>query len=423
MKQVAGILSFFCFIAIQILDPCLLQAGTIVVSGPADHAIYKAISRARSGDTVLIYQGIYHEGNLVINRKLFIRGSGNPVLDGSGQSGIFNITADSVVIDGLTLQNTGFSYIHDRAGILVDQADHCKILNNNLDFTCFGIYLKTAKHCQVVGNRITGKPLNEVNSGNGIHLYDCNDIELRHNIISGHRDGIYLEFVGNSRITGNLSRVNLRYGLHFMFSNHDDYIGNTFEHNGTGVAVMFSKFIIMRENRFLDNWGSAAYGLLFKEILDGELTGNVFRRNSVGLLADGMVRMKIRYNEFSENGWAINILGNSTNNMISNNNFLSNTFDVTTNSNQANNVFLHNYWDQYTGYDLDRNGLGDVPYKPVKLFSYLIDKVSASIILLRSFFADVINFAEKVSPVITPVNLMDREPSIKKNIYAGNQGA
>jgi nitrous oxidase accessory protein len=140
------------------------------------------------------------------------------------------------------------------------------------------------------------------------------------------------------------------------------------------------------------------------------------------LLADGMVRMKIDYNEFSENGWAINIYGNSTNNEITHNNFFSNTFDIATNSNHSNNLYSHNFWDEYTGYDLDHNGSGDVPYRLVKLFSYVMGRVSASIILLRSFFADVINFAERVSPVITPVDLMDKEPSMKRNIYAGNQG-
>jgi nitrous oxidase accessory protein len=143
----------------------------------------------------------------------------------------------------------------------------------------------------------------------------------------------------------------------------------------------------------------------------------------VGILADGALRIKIRYNDFSENGWAMNIFGNSINNEISNNNFFGNTFDITTNSGRNNNLFLHNYWDQYTGYDLDRDGFGDVPHRPVKLFSYVLGKVSASIILLRSFFAEVIDFAEKVSPMITPVDLTDQSPGIQKNNYAGNQGS
>ncbi len=59
----------------------------------------------------------------------------------------------------------------------------------------------------------------------------------------GIQQGISIQFVENSQIIENVSEGNIRYGLHFMFSNHDDYIGNTFKNNGTGVAVMFSRFI------------------------------------------------------------------------------------------------------------------------------------------------------------------------------------
>jgi nitrous oxidase accessory protein NosD len=47
-----------------------------------------------------------------------------------------------------------------------------------------------------------------------------------------------------------------------MFSHRDAYEDNHFEDNGAGVAVMFSKEIAMRRNRFLANRGASAYGLL-----------------------------------------------------------------------------------------------------------------------------------------------------------------
>jgi nitrous oxidase accessory protein len=72
---------------------------------------------------------------------------------------------------------------------------------------------------------------------------------------------------------------------------------------------------------------------------------------------------------------------------------------------------------------VDKNGWGDVPHRPVKLFSYVVEKVSASIVLLRSFFEEILNFAEKVSPVLTPVNLLDPEPSMNKNVYDYGKGA
>ena len=58
------------------------------------------------------------------------------------------------------------------------------------------------------------------------------DLQIIANTISGHRDGIYFEFVTNSIIWRNISTKNIRYGLHFMFSNDDAYITNVFKNNG-----------------------------------------------------------------------------------------------------------------------------------------------------------------------------------------------
>jgi nitrous oxidase accessory protein len=119
-------------------------------------------------------------------------------------------------------------------------------------------------------------------------------------------------------------------------------------------------------------------------------------------------------NEFISNGWALKILGSCYSDTITGNNFISNTFDVFTNTTLANNSFNGNYWSDYTGYDLDKDNTGDVPYKPVKLFCFVTSKVPASIILLRSPFVDLVNFAEKVMPSLTPRALEDKSPLMKK---------
>ena len=100
-------------------------------------------------------------------------------------------------------------------------------------------------------------------------------------------------------------------------------------------------------------------------------------------------------------------------NIIENNDFLNNTFDVSYKGKINDNTFDRNYWSTYTGYDLDNNGIGDIPYRPVKLFSYVVCENPATIVLLRSLFVDMINFSEKVTPVFTPDNLKDNYPLMK----------
>ena len=227
------------------------------------------------------------------------------------------------------------------------------------------------------------------------------------------RDGIYLEFVDGSEIIENYSHHNVRYGLHFMFSNHDRYTRNTFERNGAGVAVMFSKWIHMEHNRFTDNWGTASYGLLLKEIYDAEVLNNTFLQNTLGVFVDGSSRVNYSGNTFRQNGWAIKVSGGCYTNVFKGNNFLGNSFDVSYNSKMNDNSFNGNFWGSYSGYDLDKDGTGDVPYRPVKLFSYVVNKTPETIVLLRSLFVDIINFSEKVSPAFTPDDLVDLSPSMR----------
>ena len=373
-----------------------------------------AISMASCGDVIIVAPGFYQEGNIIIDKRVTLIGIDYPVFDGSDSSEVFTIIADSVHMSGFQIQNCGISYVKEKAGIRVDQHRSCVIENNKLLNTFFGIYLKNAPGCIIRNNYIEGKARDEFSSGNAIHLWYSNNITIEGNTCLHHRDGIYLEFVENSIITGNHSERNLRYGLHFMFSNHDSYIGNTFRDNGAGVAVMFSHHIVMTDNHFEKNWGSSAYGLLLKDITDGEITGNTFLENTVGIYADGANRIRMEKNEFMSNGWALKILGSCSNDTITNNNFLSNTFDIFTNTSVSHNIYRGNFWSEYTGYDLDKDEIGDVPYKPVKLFSYITSQVPTAIILLRSPFVDLVNFAEKVMPSITPQTLEDASPLMNK---------
>ena len=51
-----------------------------------------------------------------------------------------------------------------------------------------------------------------------------------------------------------------------------------------------------------------------------------------------------------------------------------------------------------------------MPYRPVKLYTYIVNKAPETIVLLRSLFVELINFSEKVSPIFTPDNLLDNKP-------------
>ncbi len=372
------------------------------------------ISAAKPYDTVVVKKGTYKEYNVLVDKPLTLIGENYPVIDGELKGEVITVVSDSVTVDGLFIINVGNSYTEDYAAIRVKRSKHFVIQNLVLEKLFFGIYIEKSSYGKVYHNKIIGDAVEEYNSGNGIQLWYSHYVDIEHNFVEHVRDGIYLEFSDNCIIKNNVSAENLRYGLHFMFSNDDVYQDNTFENNGAGVAVMFSKKIKMVNNTFKENWGTASYGLLLKEINDSEITGNSFKENTIGINIEGSNRITYKNNNFSNNGWAVKVKGACYTNRFIENNFLYNSFDISYNSKVNDNIFDRNYWSNYTGYDLDKDGIGDVPYRPVKLFSYIVNRTPETIILLRSLFIDIIDFSEKVSPVFTPDNLMDNNPQTKR---------
>lgn len=393
-----------------------IQAKEIEVCSSCEvNTVQQAVDLAEDGDIIRIKKGTYKEhGIQIINKSVQIIGEGYPIIDAGMKGTAITVQADDFSIEGLKIINIGTSHTSDFAAILVSRSKNFKIINNRLNNVFFGILIERSSNGTISNNKIKSESQIQAKSGNGIHMWHSEDLTVRNNEILGVRDGIYLEFVNNGIIEDNFCKDNLRYGLHFMFSDHNKYLSNTFENNGAGVAVMYSKFIEMRRNLFKKNWGSASYGLLLKEISDSELIDNIFEDNTIAISADNTNRINYVHNDFIGNGYAIRIRGACYKNIFTENNFLSNSFDVAYTGNINENEFRRNYWSEYTGYDLDHDGTGDVPYRPVKLFSYVVNQTPEAIILLRSMFIGLLDFSEKVSPIFTPAELTDPEPQMRK---------
>ncbi|TDE44829.1 nitrous oxide reductase family maturation protein NosD [Flavobacterium rhamnosiphilum] len=396
---------------ICLLFSSLLHANVIEV-GPNKpiKSIKKAIALAKAGDTVMVHKGLYKEGNIIINKRIVFLGKNVPVLDGQKKYEVLSIKADSVVVSGFKVIKSGYATLEDPCGIKVYNRNYVVIQNNVLDDNFFGIYIQNGSHCIIKNNRLTAYGKEEQSIGNGIHCWKSDSLQIIGNTISGHRDGIYFEFVTNSVIWRNISTRNVRYGLHFMFSNDDAYISNIFKNNGAGVAVMFTKNVKMFNNFFEENWGDAAYGLFLKEISDSYIIGNKFSKNTSGIHMEGTNRIQVEKNVFEANGWGMKILASCSDNIIKNNNFLGNTFDISTNGSLVLNTFNNNYWDKYEGYDLDKNGVGDVPFHPLSLFAVLTERNPSAMLLFRSFMITLLDKSERILPSITPDNFVDNSP-------------
>lgn len=384
-------------------------------AGPV-RSVAAALARVADGGRVVVAAGVYREPTLEVTRPVTLEGEPGAVLDGQGKHQILAVRADSVTIRGLVFRDVGYSEIEDKAAIRITESRGCVVEQNVVERGFFGIYLARVEGCRVAHNRLSSDRGTESASGNGIHLWTSRDVVVADNQVSGYRDGVYFEFVRASLAERNDSHDNIRYGLHFMYADSCRYLRNAFRRNGSGVAVMYAKVVEMTGNRFEDNWGAAAYGLLLKEIGDPVLRGNTFRRNTVALFSDGTTRLVAEGNTFAANGWAVQLQANSQDAVFRRNDFSGNTFDVATNGREPSATFAGNHWDDYRGYDRDRDGTGDVPHRPVRLFSMIVANSEPSMVLLRSFFVDLLDAAERVIPALTPATLADASPAMRRNI-------
>lgn len=390
------------------------SAAVIQCGNQTTHpSIQAAIDQANPTDTVEVQAGIYQQGNIIIHKPIAFLAKGAVVLDGAFTCEILTVKSNFVLIKGFHIRNSSNLSSIDIGGIKVLASKYVTIENNRLEKCCFGIYLSNTKHCRVIGNTISGNVAEETNIGNGIHCWKADSNVLENNESTQQRDGIYFEFVTNTIIKNNYSHHNLRYGLHFMFSHTNAYTYNTFSRNGAGVAVMYSHHVSMHHNQFEYNWGSSSYGLLLKEINDSDISENTFTYNSAAIYMEGSNRVKMYRNNFSNNGWAMRMQSSCVNNVIEQNNFTGNTFDVSTNGETQLSNFNSNYWDKYEGYDLNRDGCGDVPFRPVSLFSIIVEQLPPSLLLIRSFMVYLLDKAEKIIPSLTPEYLIDHKPVIK----------
>jgi nitrous oxidase accessory protein len=377
-------------------------------------SISNALSIAEEGDIIKIKPGLYEEPRLTIEKRISLIVEGEVKKTSNGGADKLLLKKDGIVVEKLTIKGASFSHLRENAAIKIENCSGVIVRNTKLLNNYFGIYLAASANCIIENNFISGLKRDEINSGNGIHLWYCREMKISGNRILNHRDGIYLEFSKQVFIEENSSRANIRYGLHFMFSDSCRYIQNTFTDNGAGVAVMYSANVLMEKNLFEFNRGTAAYGVLLKEIRDSKIISNSFNQNTIGLYLEATNRVEVENNQFSGNGWALKVMANSMDNVFCKNNFIGNSFDISTNSRQNYNRFELNYWDKYKSYDLNKDGIGDIPYRPVNLFSLITAQNPPALILLRSFFIDVLNFAESIFPALTPESLIDTKPKMRK---------
>ena len=375
-------------------------------------AIQSAINLAQTNDTVIVEQGV-HQGNLLLTKSLTILGKGKAVIHGDGVGSIITVLADSCIIRGLTVEHCGKMLVNEDAGILV-KSSYNIIEQNHLRDILFGIYLLQSNANVVANNTIEGrKVIEQGERGSGIHLWNSHRNVLSGNVISWTRDGFYIQNANHTLIKEN-DVHSLRYGLHYMYADSNIFLHNNFHDNVAGAAIMYSRGIVMKHNLFVRNRGFASYGILFQDCHFTKADSNVIADNVVGIFMESSTDNLFRTNIIAQNDAALQMFQNSINNIFTENNFIDNLNLLTIVGKRTESHWSFegkgNYWSNYDGYDVDVNGIGEVPMKIQNVFNYLEGKNPNVRLYLYSPASQALAVSAKAFPIIDLNNELDQYP-------------
>ncbi|MFD1040502.1 nitrous oxide reductase family maturation protein NosD [Virgibacillus byunsanensis] len=327
-------------------------------------SIKQLLEEASKGDVIQLKNHVYEE-DVLINKKVTIKGADETVIKGTGNGDVITLLQDGVTLENLTITNSGSILDYDYAGIKI-HSDENNVIDNKIENSLHGIYLNKSIENNLIGNTITGnQTINQSRRGNGIHLFHSSRNKIKQNMINAARDGIYFSFAEHNQIDRN-HITNNRYGLHYMYSDYNDFFQNQFYENVGGAAIMYSDYITLKENKFYDHHGLQSFGILLQTSNDIELTNNQIHFNQKGIFMDQSNRNVIKKNQITNNRIGLDIWASSVDNTFTNNLISQNNLTYSSNGGQDRNAWsengIGNAWSDHNVVDLDQNGIADNPF-------------------------------------------------------------
>ena len=405
----------------------------------ASDNLHQKLSQAKPGDQLMLSPGRY-TGNLVISQSISLIGQPDVLIDAGGQGHGVLIQAEDVHLQGLIIKNWGDDLSTLDAGIFVERtAANVKIINNYLQGGGFGIWLDGAPSAQVVSNRVQGdQTLRSTDRGNGIHLSNVTDAEIRDNEVWHTRDGIYIESSNHNTLVNNYLH-DLRYGIHYMYSYTNEVSFNLTKNTRTGYALMQSKYLTVTHNRSVNDRN---YGILLNFVTHSVITNNqvegvqgglgstfantgstVLGSEGKAIFIYNSLFNRIVDNLFMASELGIHLTAGSEENILFKNAFIANREQVKYVASRPQEWSYQgqgNYWSDYLGWDMDGDGIGDVQYEPNDSIDKLLWKYPTARILMHSPAVEILRWVQHHFPIFKSEGVSDSSPLMQPP-YAVNK--
>ena len=402
-----------------------VAALVMTATAHAEDDLQHAVTTATPGTVLTVASGVHHV-HLVLDRPLTLNGQPGAILDGDGLSDVVRIRTSGVTLRNLTIRNSGRDLTAMNSGVYVEKGvDGAVIENNRVQDTLFGVYLDGPQHVQVINNVITGiAELRVPDRGDGIHLWNDAHCVIKGNDVSGTRDGIY-DYVSHDDLIADNRIHDVRYGVHQMYTKREVLQGNISWNNVAGMALMSSDHMRVADNHIFNN---SSYGILFNYVTYSDITGNQIHditgdRDGGEQAVDGGEGKalfvynsefnRIHGNLLTDSTIGIHITAGSQDNHVYGNAFVNNRTQVKYVQNVADEWSfdgMGNYWSNYLGWDLNGDGIGDVPFRPNDGVDVLLWKYPSSRVLMSSPSILLLRYVQRAFPVFTPPAVTDSHP-------------
>lgn len=389
-----------------------------VGNGKTYETIKEAINASEKGDIVKVYPGIYKE-KLEINKSITLESveKHKAVIQGNNDKHVVIIKSPNVSINGFFIKGSGQNFLENDAGILINQNNGAQIIDNIFEDVLFGIYIDSSEGHLIKHNDIYGlKDKKFSERGNGIHFFNTKNIVLDGNMITDVRDGMYFDHADTTTVT-NTKITDVRYGLHYMWSNDNNFKNNYFSNNVSGAAIMFSYRINLEQNIFENNRGYRAFGMFFQTAEESIVENNYFFNNSIAIYSDLSRANIIRKNTILQNDIGMEILGSNWDDIIYENSFIDNLQQVSVNEIKVKDQWFDNnrgnYWSDYSGIDIEKDGVGDAEHHSGSAFQFLMYKYPHFRLFVESPSAKMLETVDKMFPVLERAEVVDPFPLLE----------
>ncbi len=377
-------------------------------------ALAAAIEAAQPGDVLRLAPG-RHTGAIVVDKPLQLDGAGGAHIVGVGTGSVITISASDVRVSGLQVSGSGSSHETLDAGIkLTKSARRVVVTDNTVVGNLVGIDVHGARDSKVLNNTIVGRTGHRMNDrGNGIYVWNAPGLLVEGNDVRYGRDGVFVNTSKRNVFRNNTFR-DLRFAIHYMYTNESEISGNRSFGNHVGYALMFSKHLEVHGNSSI---GDRDHGLMLNYANNANITGNVVRNGGRKcIFLYNANKNRITGNQFRNCMIGIHFTAGSERNTIAGNAFESNRTQVKYVGSKWHNWSVGgrgNFWSDHPGFDLDGDGIADNRYRPNDLVDQILWTQPAAKLLIGSPALQVLRWSQSQFPALVPGGVVDTAPLMR----------